>query len=143
MGIFQRPWALGDSKSPKGIRRSFLALLIGKRLPSTEAEVFLGFYSRKLRIRRRRCGDGLVVGIQHPGLPVDMLMSCPSDDVLELHVLDVNVCCLQSFSNHYSFTFGCWSALHTPMDTQKAFKIASGGEIIPHHLTKSAYSLSF
>ena len=33
----------------------------------------------------------MTVGIQHPGLPVSMLMSSTSDDLLHVHVLDVNV----------------------------------------------------
>ena len=45
--------------------------------------------------KRSEIEHGLIVGIQHPGLPVGMLMSCPSPhDTLQVHVLDVNACWL-------------------------------------------------
>ena len=37
--------------------------------------------------------SGLTVGIQHPGLPTDMVMSCGQDEFY-VHVLDANASCL-------------------------------------------------
>jgi hypothetical protein len=37
--------------------------------------------------------NGLTVGIQHPGLPIGMVMSCGPTEFY-VHVLDVNASCL-------------------------------------------------
>ena len=45
--------------------------------------------------------SGLTVGIQHPGLPIGMVMSCDQNEFY-VHVLDVNANCLYRFMFKYS-----------------------------------------